>query len=469
MIGSKLLLAGLKAFIVALFLTPIMRYVFRSYNVVDRPGRRKVHAYAIPRVGGVPIAVAFVFTLAALFGQYSQISGSRASALIPGAAIIFLTGLLDDFFDLRPSVKLLGQIAAACTVFVYGLRLGPIEGVTLPVPVNCAITVFWLLLTTNALNLIDGLDGLCAGMGVIGALTFLAAGLMRDQAGLVWVSLLLAAALAGFLLHNFNPATVFLGDSGALLIGFLLGCLGLMWTARGVSFTGAALPLLALTVPLLDLCLSIVRRSLKGQAIFSADRGHIHHRLLDRGLSVRGAALAMWGAAIFGSYFALLMGLTAPFSAHLAAALGFSVCTAFVVYRLRYPEFEVAASLLFRGEFSRVLAEKSRMVYLAKGLEKTRTEEEWWNRLEEAAREWKWLRLSWVETGPSGERIVRGKTLSEGAAAWSFNVDLARGESLRVEGGAGRDCPGFDLPSFSAVVSRTFRAQSTGWRQPALS
>jgi UDP-GlcNAc:undecaprenyl-phosphate GlcNAc-1-phosphate transferase len=471
MIDTKLMLAGLKAFLVALFLTPVIRDVFRSYNVVDRPGRRKVHAYPIPRVGGIPIAVAYVFTLAGLFAVDSPLSGSRASALLPGVALIFLTGLFDDFFNLTPRVKLLGQITAGVTVFAAGLRLGPIEGVSLPLWLNGCITIFWLLLTTNAMNLIDGLDGLCAGAGLVGALTFLMAGLIRGQPGLVWVALPLVAALLGFVFHNFNPATVFLGDSGSLLIGFLLGGFGLIWTSRGVSFSGAALPLLALSVPLTDLSLSVIRRSLKGQPIFAADRGHIHHRLLQDGLSVRSAALSMWTAAGLGACFALLMGLQAPFAAHAACALGFAVVVTALVQRLRYPEFEVAWRLIFRREFQRALAEKSRLEYLSRSLETAQTEDEWWNRIAEVARDLKWIRVSQVETRAALERTVREKAFGEtlpGSAVWSFRVNLGPGESLQVEGYGGSDRPAFDLPSFAAVVSSSFRARSGGWRQHAL-
>jgi UDP-GlcNAc:undecaprenyl-phosphate GlcNAc-1-phosphate transferase len=474
MIDGKLGMAGLRAFLVALFLTPIVRDVFRSYNVVDRPGRRKVHAYPIPRVGGIPIAAAYVFTLAGLFGQDSQLPGSRASALLPGATIIFLTGLFDDFFNLRPRVKLLGQIAAAAAVFAAGLRLGPIDGVTLPVWLNGCITILWLLLTTNALNLIDGLDGLCAGAGLIGAFTFLTAGMLRGQVGLVWVSLPLVTALLGFLFHNFNPATVFLGDSGALLVGLLLGGFGLMWTSPGVSFSGAALPLLALSVPLTDLILSIVRRTLKGQPIFSADRGHIHHRLLDRGLTVRGAAVRIWMAASLGSCFALLMGSRSGAATHAASALGFAVAVVLLVTRLRYPEFEVARRLIFRREFRTALAEKSRLEYLAKSLETAQNEDEWWNRITELARDLNWTRVTQIECQtPGGDFVVRQKALSEklseGPPSWSFRVALGPGESLQAEGDVATERQGFDLPSFAAVVARSFRARSGGWRRHVLS
>ena len=149
------------------------------------------------------------------------------------------------------------------------------------------ITIFWLLLTINALNLIDGLDGLCGGMGFLAAMTLFAVGIIRNIPALMYTTLPLAGALLGFLFYNFNPATVFLGDSGALLIGFLLGCSGLIWAKSATSLAGIAVPLLALSVPLLDVSLSVIRRFLKKQPVFSADRGHIHHRMLDHAFSTR--------------------------------------------------------------------------------------------------------------------------------------------------------------------------------------
>ena len=173
--------AAFKALIIALVLTPIVRDVFRAYNVVDRPGGRTVHAYPTPRVGGVSIAVAYAAAVLAFFGPKGQLPDyySEALKLLPGVLVIFLTGLLDDFVNLRPAFKLLGQIAAGAAVFAFGLRIDTVAGFSLPLWLSLLCTVFWLLLSTNALNLIDGLDGLCAGMGFLAAMTLIRRG--RDS------------------------------------------------------------------------------------------------------------------------------------------------------------------------------------------------------------------------------------------------------------------------------------------------
>src|SRR5579872_6150128 len=147
----------LKAFLIALVLTPIIRDIFRVYNIVDRPGLRKVHAYPIPRLGGISLVVAYAFGLQVLHMH------RLLWQLVPGAAVIFVVGILDDFFNLPAGFKLLGQIAAGCIAYWSGLRIPA------PAPVGFPVTVFWLVLTTNAFNLVDGLDGLCAGLGFTAA------------------------------------------------------------------------------------------------------------------------------------------------------------------------------------------------------------------------------------------------------------------------------------------------------------
>jgi UDP-GlcNAc:undecaprenyl-phosphate GlcNAc-1-phosphate transferase len=340
-----------KAFIVSLVLTPIVRDVFRSYNVVDRPGSRKAHAYPIPRVGGVPIAVAYVVAVNSLRGPGSEFPVHWLQTILSGAAIIFVIGLADDFLDLKPYVKLVGQIAAGATAYFNGLTIDHFGNTALPVWVSLPVTIFWLLLTTNALNLIDGLDGLCAGIGFWATLAFFAASFIHGGALLAHTVLPLAGALLGFLFFNFNPATVFLGDSGAMLIGFLIGCFGIIWAGNRVTATSVALPLLALCVPMLDLGLSIIRRRLKRRPIFSADRGHIHHQLVARGLTVRRVALVLYAVGIVGAIFGLLISVPGSHVLLSAIVAAGAIAAALAGIReLRYAEFEGVGRLLFRGE-----------------------------------------------------------------------------------------------------------------------
>ena len=462
---TPLMLACGKAFVFSVALTPIVRDIFRSYNVVDRPGRRKVHAYPIPRVGGIPIALAYLIALNSLRGVNSIFPLHWLQTVLSGTAIIFLTGLVDDFLNLSPLVKLAGQVAAAVVAFFSGLSIDSVGDTTLPYWLSLLVTVFWLLLTTNALNLIDGLDGLCGGTGFWATLAFTAVGLLRGNTLLAYTAVPLAGALLGFLVFNFNPATVFLGDSGALTIGFLLGCFGIIWTGHNVTGQGVAIPLLALAVPMLDLSLAIVRRKLRKQHIFAADRGHIHHRLLNRGFSVRKSAVILYSVGIVAGLFGLMLSYTGHQPVLRLAVLGMLALAAIAgIRQLRYPEFEVAGRLLFRGEFQKVFAGKLRMRDLALALESAKTDEEWWLLLTSAAREWSWVRLQW-----RGALGIREEIVAPRKPEWSFTVALTGGETIEIEGDAQSSDPAPDLIMLSSILKRTSDRDVQASRQATLS
>ncbi|MGA2715700.1 MAG: MraY family glycosyltransferase [Bryobacteraceae bacterium] len=462
---TGLMLACGKAFIFSVALTPIARDVFRSYNVVDRPGRRKVHSYPIPRVGGIPIAIAYVIALNSLRGPGSVFPLHWLQTILSGAAIVFLAGLIDDFLNIKPVVKLAGQIAAAAVAFANGLSIDRVGGIALPVWLSLLLTVFWLLLTTNAFNLIDGLDGLSGGIAFWATLAFFAVGITHGNTALAYTALPLAGALLGFLVFNFSPATVFLGDSGALTIGFLLGCYGIVWTGHQVTGQGLAIPLLALCVPLMDLGLAIVRRRLKKQPIFSADRGHIHHRLLERGLSVRRVAVILYAVGIAGGLSGLTLSYTGGNVVLRAIVIaGLAIAAMAGVRELRYPEFEVAGRLLFRGEFHTVFAERLRMKQLAQTLERAKTGEEWWQLLVAAARQWNWVQLKWISPGG-----LRDEVLAVRKPSWSFVIQLSDAESVQVEGIEPTTELSPDLIALSAILRRTFQRGLREWEQPALS
>jgi UDP-GlcNAc:undecaprenyl-phosphate/decaprenyl-phosphate GlcNAc-1-phosphate transferase len=317
-----------KAFLIAVAATPIFRDIFRAYHIVDRPGLRKVHAYPIPRLGGMALAAAFAIGLTGL-----HLTG-LAWQVLPGTAVIFATGILDDFFDLSARFKLVCQIAAACLAYCTGLR---VPG---PAPISFAVTVFWLVLASNALNLVDGLDGLCASLGCTAAGALFLMALMQGNLPLECVALILASAMLGFLCYNFSRATMFLGDSGALLIGFLLGCCGVMWSRQAGPRLSVLAPLLVIWVPVTDLGLSIARRWAARRPIFSADRGHIHHRLLDRGLKTRNVVLILcaWGAC--GGVFALLLGYPPLYPWSALVVVGFLAVMLAGIRQLRYSEFK---------------------------------------------------------------------------------------------------------------------------------
>lgn len=466
---TQLMLACGKAFLFSVVLTPIVRDIFRSYNVVDRPGRRKVHAYPIPRVGGISIMAAYLLGLNSLRGPGSVLPVHWLQTILSGAAIVFLTGLVDDFMNLRPGVKLAGQIVAAIVAFANGLSIDHLGNIALPVWLSLPITVFWLLLAINALNLIDGLDGLCTGIAFCATLSFAALGFAHGDRLLVATAVPLAAALLGFLAFNFNPATVFLGDSGALTTGFLLGCFGIIWAGHRLTAAHITIPFLILCVPMMDLGLSIVRRRLRKQPIFSADRGHIHHRLRERGFSVRRVAFILYAVGVAGGLFSLLLSFTGGNIMLRGILLAGLAATALAGIReLRYPEFEVAGRLLFRGEFHRVFAERLRMKQLAQTLERTSTSDEWWRLLIAAAREWNWVQLRW--TSPGG---IREEVLAPRKPSWSFVIELSDSEFVHVAGVEGEGVEPTaelspDLIALSAILRRTFQRGIREWKQPAL-
>src|SRR5467141_2482018 len=291
---SSLFLLGLISFISSLLLTPFIRNLFRRFGIVDQPGEaRKLHSHPIPRVGGIAIVLAYVLSFSILllsgFAGRHIVSGALPFIfrVAPAAALIFLIGLVDDLVGLRPWQKFLGQIAAAFLAYWAGVHINAIAGHSIAIWLDFPLTMLWLIGCTNAVNLIDGVDGLATGMTLIAAL-------LQNNVALALATVPLAGCLLGFLRYNFNPATIFLGDSGSLFVGFLLGCYGILWSQKSATILGMTAPLMALSIPIVDLCLSVVRRYLRRKPVMRGDREHIHHRLLDRGLSARRAVLILY-------------------------------------------------------------------------------------------------------------------------------------------------------------------------------
>jgi UDP-GlcNAc:undecaprenyl-phosphate GlcNAc-1-phosphate transferase len=460
---GELLWVSIKAFLIALVLTPILRDISRIYNIVDRPGVRKVHAHPIPRIGGIPIAIAYSLSLVS-FTNSGETLGVPTWKLLPGAALIFLTGLLDDFLDLRPAYKLIGQTAAALVVFWGGLRVDNLAQNPLPLWLNLPLTVFWLLLATNALNLIDGLDGLCAGIGLVATMTLFGAALLRDNAPLAHATLPLAGALLGFLCYNVNPATVFLGDSGAMLIGFLLGCYGMIWTQKTATLLSLVVPLLALSVPLLDVSLAVLRRFLRKQSVFSADRGHIHHRLLDQGLTPRKAVMVLYlfAAAVAAVAILLTTPLVKSYQNFVMLAILGVVLVA--VRRLRYSEFQMAGRMLLAGEFQRRLRDRLSLERLAAKLDESASAEEWWTAFAEFARESRWVRCIWI----GGPGDIQEWVSSAKQPLWTLSIPLSDSGTIRIEGPSEPSDGAIDLPSLAEVLRLSLAKRRTTWERLAM-
>ena len=300
--------AALAAFVSAL-LTPLVRRAALTLEAVDRPGDRRVHATAVPRLGGLAIFAASLATILASPLVGIDLPAAlverdwRLGWLLAGVMLTVATGFVDDLRGLAPLPKLGLCTVAAAIALAGGVGL---DGVTNPVTgsfiafgaLGALATLLWIVAVTNAFNLVDGLDGLAAGVALIVSLTLLAVSLMegRTEAALLWA--VLVGALLGFLPYNFHPARIFLGDSGSLLLGYLLAVLAVESLAKSATLVVVLATVLALGLPVIELVLTVLRRiAAHGPAsLFEADAGHIHHRLLGQGLTHRRAVLTLYAA-----------------------------------------------------------------------------------------------------------------------------------------------------------------------------
>jgi UDP-GlcNAc:undecaprenyl-phosphate/decaprenyl-phosphate GlcNAc-1-phosphate transferase len=422
----SLLWLGLRAFLIALVLTPICRDVFRSYGVVDQPDQaRKLHRYPIPRVGGLAIAASYLLAYLLVRPEQGSPQAQQLTLvwkLLPGGALVFAVGLLDDLFNLRAWQKLVGQLAAAGLAYWSGVRILYIAHTSTDAWWNLPLTLLWLLACMNAFNLVDGLDGLAAGVGLFATLTVFTAAMMQHNMVLAVATFPLAGALLGFLCYNFNPATIFLGDSGSLLIGYLLGCYAVIWGNKSATLLGMTAPLMALSIPLLDVALAIVRRFLRRQPIFAADRGHIHHRLLDRGLTPRRVVLLLYALCGLAAAFSLLQGVVHSFAG--ALILLFGVFVLLGIQYLGYAEFDLAGRLLFSGEFQRTVSAQLDLRKFRASLAAAVTPADCWEVIREACGKFgfQYMRLSLA-----GE-IFEHSSEDAGAPGWTMRVPLSHGD-----------------------------------------
>jgi UDP-GlcNAc:undecaprenyl-phosphate/decaprenyl-phosphate GlcNAc-1-phosphate transferase len=341
----------------ALVLTPLVRTLSQRLGLVDLPGEhRKIHLAPIPRTGGVAIGVSYLLALFLLANlpmkAWSVVleDHNLAIRLIPACILVTLLGLWDDVRGLSAPKKLFGQVLVAIVAWSFGVQVLKVGGFHLVPLLSLPVTVLWLVGCMNAFNLIDGMDGLASGIGFFATITVLIGGLLQGNMSLALATVPLAGALLGFLRYNFNPASIFLGDSGSLLIGLLLGSFGVLWSQKTTTLLGMTAPLIALSLPLLDTVLAIARRFIRGQPIFGADRGHVHHRLLARGLTTRQAVLALY--AVCGLFAALSL-LQSVFDHKFGGLIIVLFCAGvwIGVQHLGYTEFAAARRVLLGGAF----------------------------------------------------------------------------------------------------------------------
>lgn len=286
---------------------------------VDQPDARKVHTVPIPRLGGIAIFLGFCVSVMAIEfltpGPLFPRTGPFMGLLI-GAGMIFLLGIADDLRPLPAKFKLLVQIVAAAVAVYLGVRIevlsNPIGGgiIILPMALSVGLSIFWLVGITNTINLIDGLDGLAGGVSLIAASTTALIALQTKQPALALLSVALVGATIGFLRYNWNPAKIFMGDSGSLFLGFTLAAISIVGLLKVAATAALLVPILILGVPIFDTSFAIVRRALQRRPIFSPDRGHLHHRLLGLGFSQRRAVLIIYAICLlFGGTALTIFGI----------------------------------------------------------------------------------------------------------------------------------------------------------------
>jgi UDP-GlcNAc:undecaprenyl-phosphate GlcNAc-1-phosphate transferase len=336
-------------------LTPIVRHAARRWGFLDHAlTSRKVHGKPVPRLGGVAIVLAFFVPLAALYFVDSEV-GRRfwseprpALGLFLGGAIIAALGLVDDLRGAGARSKFLIQFAVAALMYACGFR---IESIANPFGGELALGVFglpftmlWIAGIINAMNLIDGLDGLAGGVALIAvASTFVVA--LRVEPLMMLFTAALGGAVLGFLFYNFNPATIFMGDTGSMFLGFVLATTAIKTNQKHSMAIALIVPIIALGIPIADTLLAMARRAVRGAPLFSADRGHIHHRLLAMGLSHRAAVLVLYaGCATLGGL-AIVIRFATPSQASWFIA-GLAVATTAALWKLGFLRWSSAARLL---------------------------------------------------------------------------------------------------------------------------
>jgi len=302
-----LIITAIVCFLASIGLTPIVKNLAISIGAVDKPNHRKVHQRIMPRLGGLAIFISMVIGFLIARPVDDEIS---TWAILIGATIIVITGILDDRFEISPKLKLLGQILAASVVIYGGVQV-PIINLPFEVTINLGyfsipFTLLWIVGITNAINLIDGLDGLAAGVSSIVLITIASMALFMGNMFAVVISVILLASTLGFLIYNFHPAKIFMGDTGALLLGFMISVISILGF-KSIAVYSLLLPVIILGVPISDTFYAIIRRIVNKKPLSAPDKSHLHHCLLRLGFSHRQTVLIIYAMSAFFGIAAIVL------------------------------------------------------------------------------------------------------------------------------------------------------------------
>lgn len=284
------------AFAISIVMTPIAKVISEKVGAIDYPKDRGMHKKPMPRMGGIAIVCGFLITVLMLSPFINELETKKLMGLIIGSAIIAVLGAVDDVKNLSAKLKLAVQIIAALVVVASGVRIHfvvwPFAAVfdALSIP----FTMVWIIGVTNAVNIIDGLDGLAAGVSSIAALCIMVLCILTGSETAVVLMAAIAGACIGFLPRNFNPAEIFMGDIGATFIGFVLSVTSIIGVFKGYTLLALVVSVFCLGLPIFDTLFAMGRRALSGKPIMQADRGHLHHRLIDKGYSQKQAVITLY-------------------------------------------------------------------------------------------------------------------------------------------------------------------------------
>ena len=333
---SKIYILAIITALISFIITPLVKKLAISVNAIDIPkDGRRVHNKPVPVMGGLAIYIAFVLGII----LYNGILTTSQTGIIIGATIIVIGGIIDDIKDLRPKYKLLIQIIAAICLLMSGIRISMI---TNPFSefypflsigwINIPVTIIWIVGVTNAFNLIDGLDGLAAGIAFISCVTLMIVSIINGRLEAAFLTVVLSGAILGFLPYNFNPASIFMGDTGSQLLGFLLAAISIEGAIKSATAFVIAVPILAFALPIYDTFFAMIRRKVNGRPMMQADKGHLHHRLLAMGLSQSQAVVILYFiSAVLGGIAIIAMQISTQRAYFLLASVG--VITVLVAWK----------------------------------------------------------------------------------------------------------------------------------------
>ena len=297
------LIAFMLAFAISFLMTPVAKKIAFKVGAIAKPRKRDMHSKPIPRMGGIAIFTGFMLSFLTIIWKMPLTNLKQIIGITLGCGIIFILGFFDDIYELNAKIKFIIQILAATIVALCDIRIdffsipfigdNPVSSNLLSIPA----TIIWLVAITNAVNLIDGLDGLAAGVSSIASLCLMVLSIKAGYPPATLLTATLAGSCLGFLPYNFNPASIFMGDTGSTFLGFTLGITSVLGLLKGYTVATIFIAVLVLGLPIFDTACAIIRRFLAGKPIMSADRGHLHHRLVDNGYTHKQAVVTLYGVS----------------------------------------------------------------------------------------------------------------------------------------------------------------------------